>query len=101
MTTATQVIAAVRATLAGADDDQGIAVPFSGLANLVPADENSLVYARTPQVRFTVIELRARPYSSRHLSYTGLILVCACAASPLNRLRHRQPHQARPLLPPG
>ena len=44
----TVAISAVRSSLSGAADDQGVMMA-DGTANIVPADGNSLVFARTPR----------------------------------------------------
>jgi hypothetical protein len=42
---------------AGADKDQGITVGASGRANLVPTDENSIAFSRTPQEVLNIVYL--------------------------------------------
>ena len=56
VTQATAYISNLRATLAGANDDQGIGGNMSTLAggpatpsNIVPTDANSIAFARTPR----------------------------------------------------
>ncbi len=51
---ATQKIAALRATLSGAQDDQGV-VDANGNANIVPTDANSLVFARTTRQVLNIV----------------------------------------------
>jgi hypothetical protein len=46
-------ISALRATLSGAADDQGIVV--GGAANIVPTDTNSIAFARTPRQVLNVV----------------------------------------------
>lgn len=50
---ATVAISALRATLSGADDDQGVVV--GGNANIVNGDSNSLVFARTTRQVLNIV----------------------------------------------
>lgn len=52
--TLTTKIAAVRASLSGAQDDQGV-VTSSGTANIVPTDSNSLAFSRTPRQVLNIV----------------------------------------------
>ena len=59
---ATALISSLRATLAGAQDDQAIggdqstlAGGFPSPANIVPTDPNSLVFARTPRQVLNIV----------------------------------------------
>jgi hypothetical protein len=58
MGSATQTIAgqisALRATLSGAADDQGV-VDSNNKANLVPTDSNSLVFSRTTRQVLNIV----------------------------------------------
>ena len=50
----TQKIAALRATLSGAQDDQGV-TDANGNANVVPTDANSLVFSRTARQVLNIV----------------------------------------------
>jgi hypothetical protein len=49
----TTQISALRATLSGASDDQGVVL--NGVANLVPTDSNSLVFSRTTRQVLNIV----------------------------------------------
>ena len=50
---ATQKISALRATLSGAADDQGVVL--GGVANIVPTDSNSLIFSRTTRQVLNIV----------------------------------------------
>jgi len=53
MAEVTQKISALRATLSGAADDQGVLL--NGVANIVPTDENSLAFSRTTRQVLNIV----------------------------------------------
>jgi hypothetical protein len=53
LASATKKISALRATLSGADDDQG--VMYDGQVNIVPTDANSIAFARTPSQVLNIV----------------------------------------------